>query len=148
MTIKEIRKLTGLTQLEFSEKYGIPKRSIQNWENEVRVPPEYITNLLERAVRADTADTRAAFQQLKEHEDATQYALQKFAETIERPCDEECGVIAERVATGKEINGIVFARYYAEEYAEEKNVFDELSRMLGYLGLLGEYEAWKVSGTN
>lgn len=53
MTIKELRKLTGLSQKAFSEKYKIPKRSIENWEGGKRVPPEYLVFLLERIVKED-----------------------------------------------------------------------------------------------
>ena len=53
MTIKELRELTGLTQAGFSEKYGIPKRSIENWEGEKREPPTYLIKLLERVVKLD-----------------------------------------------------------------------------------------------
>ena len=53
MTIKEIRKRTGLSQAKFGEKYNIPKRTIEDWESEKRTPPEYVTALLERAVKED-----------------------------------------------------------------------------------------------
>ena len=53
MDIKEIRSISGLTQQAFSEKYGIPKRSIENWEGGKRNPPEYVIKLLERIVKED-----------------------------------------------------------------------------------------------
>lgn len=53
MTIKELRSITGLSQQAFSDKYNIPKRSIENWESGKRTPPEYVINLLERAVKED-----------------------------------------------------------------------------------------------
>lgn len=57
MEIKEIRKLTGLSQKGFAEKYGIPVRSIENWESsnprEKRQCPGYLLHLLERVVRED-----------------------------------------------------------------------------------------------
>ena len=52
-TIKEIRKYTGLSQLKFSEKYGIPRRTIENWESGSRKCPDYVISLLERAVKSD-----------------------------------------------------------------------------------------------
>ena len=48
-----IRKASGLTQAAFSEKYKIPKRSIENWESGKRECPEYVLDLLERAVKED-----------------------------------------------------------------------------------------------
>lgn len=55
MTIKEMRKLLGLSQQKFGEKYNIPRRTIQNWENGVNVPPSYLLSLLERCVLEDAA---------------------------------------------------------------------------------------------
>ena len=52
-TIKEIREYSGLSQAKFSEKYGIPKRSLENWESGIRKCPGYVVSLLERAVKAD-----------------------------------------------------------------------------------------------
>ena len=53
MNIKEMRKLLGLTQAAFSEKYKIPKRTIEDWESERRTPPVYVLYLLERVVTDD-----------------------------------------------------------------------------------------------
>ncbi len=54
--IKAIRKKTGLTQAAFAERYHIPKRTVENWETEVTVPPRYVVELLRRAVDADFED--------------------------------------------------------------------------------------------
>lgn len=54
--LKAIRKKTGLTQAEFAKRYGIPKRTVENWETEVTVPPRYVVELLKRAVDADFED--------------------------------------------------------------------------------------------
>lgn len=53
MNIREMRNKLGDTQSEFASRYGIPFRTIQNWEAEVRKPPEYIMSLLERQVLFD-----------------------------------------------------------------------------------------------
>lgn len=52
-SILELRKLTGLSQKAFGKKYGIPWRTIQNWEGEVSTPPEYVLKLLARVVKED-----------------------------------------------------------------------------------------------
>lgn len=41
-----IRKISRLTQAEFSARYGVPKRSVENWETGVTVPPRYVLELL------------------------------------------------------------------------------------------------------
>lgn len=60
MTIKEMRQQFGDTQEEFAERYGIPFRTIQNWESKTRTPPEYVKTLLERRVRLDLLNRRMA----------------------------------------------------------------------------------------
>ena len=52
--IRHLRERTGLSQTAFGKKYGIPMRTIQNWENGVTEAPEYVISLLERAVVEDT----------------------------------------------------------------------------------------------
>lgn len=59
MSIKEMRKLLNETQPEFSEHYGIPYRTIQNWETGSRIPPDYVLALLERCVLEDYAQAKA-----------------------------------------------------------------------------------------
>lgn len=51
--IKAIRAKTGLSQAKFSETYHIPRRTLQDWEREVRTPPDYMIELLEFRVNAD-----------------------------------------------------------------------------------------------
>ncbi len=58
MDIREMRKELGDTQSEFAERYHIPFRTIQNWENGVRKPPEYIVRLLERQVKEDLVNRK------------------------------------------------------------------------------------------
>ena len=53
MDIKELRKRTGLSQARFSEKYGMSRRTLQNWEEGSRTPAKYILDLLAFKVDAD-----------------------------------------------------------------------------------------------
>ena len=53
MKIKEMRKLLGLSQVAFAKKYGIPTRTIENWESDASRPADYLLALLERAVLED-----------------------------------------------------------------------------------------------
>ena len=46
MTIKELRKATGMTQKAFAEYFGISKRAIESWEGGKRQCPEYLLNLM------------------------------------------------------------------------------------------------------
>lgn len=53
MDISEMRKQLKETQSEFASRYNIPFRTIQNWENGTRKPPEYVINLLKNQVEED-----------------------------------------------------------------------------------------------
>lgn len=46
MTIKEMRTLTEMSQAKFGEYFGIPMRTIQNWENDVSKCPQYVVDLI------------------------------------------------------------------------------------------------------
>lgn len=60
MTIKGMRKTLGLSQANFGKKYKIPLRTIQSWESGERSAPEYVMELLERAVIQDAAEVSYA----------------------------------------------------------------------------------------
>ena len=51
MNIKQLRAEAGMTQKAFSEYLNIPKRTIEDWENERRIPPKYIVELIEYKLR-------------------------------------------------------------------------------------------------
>ena len=53
--IEQIRKSTGLTRAAFSRKYNIPIRTLEGWEYGVRQPPEWLPELLEKAIAYDKA---------------------------------------------------------------------------------------------
>ena len=46
--MKDFRKQTGLSQSKFAEYFGLPVRSVQEWEQGRRTPPEYLLKLLKR----------------------------------------------------------------------------------------------------
>lgn len=47
MNIKEMRQATNMTQKAFAEYFGIPRRTIEDWETEKRQPPKYVEDLIE-----------------------------------------------------------------------------------------------------
>lgn len=53
MDIREMRTNLGITQSEFAARYGIPFRTVQNWETGLRMPPQYIVSLLEERIKDD-----------------------------------------------------------------------------------------------
>lgn len=51
MEIKEIRTLTGLSQVAFASKFDIPRRTLENWESGTNTPPAYVLDMLEKVVK-------------------------------------------------------------------------------------------------
>ncbi len=49
----EIRKETGMNRREFAEYFGIPYRTIQDWELGNRQMPEYLLRLIAYKVRME-----------------------------------------------------------------------------------------------
>ena len=58
MDIRSLRKMLGATQNGFATRYGIPLRTIQNWETGKRKPPQYIMEWLERQVCEDLVNRK------------------------------------------------------------------------------------------
>lgn len=50
---EEIRAILGIGRAEFSRRYHIPVRTLENWDAEIQNPPEYVLELLERVVKED-----------------------------------------------------------------------------------------------
>ena len=55
-SIKDIRQITGLSQKAFCEKYGIPRRTLEDWERGRNAPAPYLVDLLRRAVESEKSD--------------------------------------------------------------------------------------------
>lgn len=49
----EMRKETGLNRKEFAEYFGIPYRTVQDWELGNRQMPEYLFRLMEYKIRIE-----------------------------------------------------------------------------------------------
>ena len=53
MGIREFRKKTKLSQSQFAEKYGIPVRTVQKWEQGQSVPPKYVISMIEKQIKEE-----------------------------------------------------------------------------------------------
>ena len=50
---EEIRKILGISRSEFSRRYNIPLRTLEDWDSGKAKAPEYVLDMLERIVRED-----------------------------------------------------------------------------------------------
>lgn len=46
MTIQEFIKASGMTHKQLSERFGIPKRTIEDWSRGARKCPDYVVNMM------------------------------------------------------------------------------------------------------
>lgn len=53
MNIRQLRNEMGMTQSVFAMYFKIPIRTIQEWEQGRRKPPQYLINLLSRIARLE-----------------------------------------------------------------------------------------------
>ena len=53
MTFKELRKLSGMTQKQFTEYFGIPRRTLENWDAGANKCPEYLLHLMEYKLKKE-----------------------------------------------------------------------------------------------
>lgn len=51
MPLKDARKLLGLTQVQLAKELGVPARTLQNWENEIRSCPLYVENMIKGRIK-------------------------------------------------------------------------------------------------
>ena len=49
--IKQLRTQYGVTQLKLSQITGIPKRSIENWEEGLRKPKPYMIEMIKTSLK-------------------------------------------------------------------------------------------------
>lgn len=54
--IRQLRTEAGLSRKEFSEVYGIPVRTLEEWEAGRRNPPEYVVRMLSYIVKYHLAE--------------------------------------------------------------------------------------------
>ncbi len=51
--VKDLREQMGMNRREFCDYFGIPYRTVQDWESEKRELPEYVLRLMKYRVKAE-----------------------------------------------------------------------------------------------
>lgn len=57
--VRELREEMGMNRREFSDYYGIPYRTVQDWEAEKRELPDYLLRLLKYRAEIECRIERA-----------------------------------------------------------------------------------------
>lgn len=72
MSVKELRAKTGMSQSNFSARFGIPLRTLQHWEQGRQDPPPYVVAMIEQILNLEKDYEKAVherdlvFNELKE----------------------------------------------------------------------------------
>ena len=56
--IRELRARTGMNRREFCEYFGIPYRTVSEWERDGRHAPDYLVRLLEYYIRMEFGEEK------------------------------------------------------------------------------------------
>lgn len=80
--IKELREKTGISQSKFSERYGIPVKTLQAWEADRFQPADYLVSLL--AQRIDLENVHVSGWLFTEYRDSRGSGTSKLFPTREK----------------------------------------------------------------
>lgn len=47
MTVRDLLAKHGLTQTDLSKRFGLPLRTVQNWAEGTRTPPDYLVRMMD-----------------------------------------------------------------------------------------------------
>ncbi len=78
--IQCMREDLGVSRAEFSRRYNIPRRTLESWEWGDRECPEYVLDLLGRAVYSDITESKASFKVVSDEED---YQTDSYMKAVE-----------------------------------------------------------------
>lgn len=59
MAFKELREASGMNKKQFAEYFGIPYRTVQNWELDIRQCPEYLLELMRYKLEKENIISKA-----------------------------------------------------------------------------------------
>lgn len=114
--IASLRELSGMKRRQFCDTYGIPYRTMEDWEKGNSNPPEYVQMLLERAVRQDKG-LQSTFYVMDCDDNGNEWTIMKTMnklEAIKRARDERYIHTRDRIDNNIEI------RIYAEDIEDEE----------------------------
>lgn len=117
-TIEKIRRIrisAGLSQAQFAEKYGIPKRTLEDWERGIRKPQQYVINLLGARIAVDFG-VKAAYQESYDYSELLMELRAEVAYGLIKPTD--------NIQVMYDNEGNIIDWYYDSETMED--MLDEL----------------------
>lgn len=115
--IKMMRDDLGISRAEFSRRYNIPKRTLEAWEAGDREAPDYVIDLLGRAVYSDWMNKKAKFYVVEMQVNATWGNPEE--EWTQGCYDSYMKAIKEATELSKISKNVIEIRLYVEDVEEE-----------------------------
>ena len=112
--IKELRARTELSQQAFSDKYGIPKRTIENWEQGQNPMTSYLYRLLKDRITTDTLYGNTGAKRIL----FLKSDIERLLMSVKYSCEEEDPTIEEAITRLSEIPPASFWQTVDEGYPE------------------------------
>lgn len=113
--LKEVRKMAGLTQQDLSKLYGIPKRTIEEWDRGAYEPPEYVANLLIDRIKADFL-----YDHSEKKKDLSAPKTKVFLDRIGRPLKEPVLSAVMKAYDDKKVQYIPLSDYEEDTKDDER----------------------------
>lgn len=123
--IRDLRNETGLNRREFAEHFGIPLRTVEDWEAGRRKPPEYVPRLLAYQIKMMIIK--------KESADAKKSRVDKSVDIIKDADGENVVVINDLRFKGRRSVDWNVVEEYLKEYIGEYAEIIETSDVI-YIG--------------
>lgn len=144
-SLKVLRKIKNLTQQELSDILNIPLRTIENWENGNRKPPEYINELIRDKLLKMTNE---------ELENEKKYVVLKLengkkASIVFEGSKRECFSFEDEARKKLSTNEQLYRNYTTQKYSEyikEENYIKEYKKYASELSKEQFEETVKIGG--
>lgn len=121
---ERIRKILDISRAEFSRRYHIPVRTLEQWDAGKATPPAYVIELLERVVREDKNMKYAVILSTRGREEVIFVGNKDDAVKMEGSLRKEC---RRKDPDGTELDCYTISEKELEKREAAKNFYDMLT---------------------
>lgn len=127
MNVKELRAKAGLSQSQFAVRFGIPVRTLQEWEQGRQAPPSYVVSMMKELLAPGIRQEEVRSKEL----------------TVKAPKDIDCDM--KQWPARYTVEGAGDARIVR---IESRSAIDVVAAKIVENGLLGPQENYYISSPN
>ena len=121
---ERIRKILGISRAEFSRRYHIPIRTLEQWDKGVATPPVYVMEMLERIVKEDKDMLYALILSTRGNEEVVAVGTREEMVKREDPLRKEC---RKYDPDGAEMDCYIISEAEARKVEEGKKLWESLT---------------------